>query len=745
MAMRSKRLTAIYLVIALLLSSVNVFGEEAVDTDHIEIPSETFDADIVSDVDGDPEETEVYSAIVAEVELLSMMEPGVDYTDREGVFLADSCEEALSVASEYDADLKSFEDGVAVVEFRESTVDTYTSAASSDGITRFIEPNILFELDDEIEEPFTFEDYADLDSAEEGVTEEDGAESGYAAAETYAESGSPAELTDVDEEKPDPYASSESGAYQYAHDKIHDLEAHKVADGSGIRIAVIDTGVNAEHEELEGVVSVNYISSVLSSFKDKRNAGKDYHGHGTHVCGVIAAKKNNGKGGYGIAPGVHIDSIQVSVTGSKFSLSDVALGVKKAIALSDKIINMSLGADTNNSVLREVLDEAYSKGILCVGAAGNKSSTDKRYPSSEDDVVAVAASTINGGLAYYSNYGDWVDIIAPGSSIYSTYLYSSSVNASVSKNRVSGNSAKNSYGRLSGTSQAVPVVSSVAALIYSANPAFFKEKTVDAAAFVREVMRCTSDGKEYCYNEDERRIVKGLVQADKAVNFVKDLKLSGSYSVIDSGGHYGPLLSGFLSKGKSIRLKLGSADGNADKNLLKSASWESTNPEKVTVKKGKVKCTKDAKAGDTAIISATIGSDTVYYVVTVQNKVKKMGVLDKGSYSFKSGYTTSVTKGVSINIATPNSSVSSSLVSVGFSTKKKELNKNVLDNTAFANERYKYKITIPKSAMKKISVNEVDKNGDPLNISIHDSGKINIKYKLLDGSNKTFTLKLKVG
>ena len=199
--MRSKRLTAIYLVIALLLSSVNVFGEEAVDTDHIEIPSETFDADIVSDVDGDPEETEVYSAIVDEVELLSTMEPGVDYTDREGVFLADSCEEALSVASEYDADLKSFEDGVAVVEFRESTVDTYTSAASSDGITRFIEPNILFELDDEIEESFSFEDYADLDSAEEGVTEGDGAESGYAAAETYAESGSPAELTDVDEEK----------------------------------------------------------------------------------------------------------------------------------------------------------------------------------------------------------------------------------------------------------------------------------------------------------------------------------------------------------------------------------------------------------------------------------------------------------------------------------------------------------------------------------------------------------------
>ncbi len=743
--MRSKRLTAIYLVISLLLSSVNVFGEEAVDADHNEIPAESFDTVDVSEGDVDPEVSEVYSAIVDEVELLSTMEPGVDYTDREGVFLADSYEEALSVASEYGAEIKNYEDGVAVVEFRESTVDTYTSAVSSEGITKFIEPNILFELDDEIEEPFTFEDYADLDSAEEDGAEESEAELDDAAAETYTENDAAVDSSTADEGKPDPYASSESGAYQYAHDKIHDQEAHKVADGSGIRIAVIDTGVNAEHEELQGVVSVNYISSVLSSFKDKKNAGKDYHGHGTHVCGVIAAIKNNGKGGYGIAPGVHIDSIQVSVTGSKFSLSDVAQGVKKAIALSDNIINMSLGADTNNSVLREVLDEAYSKGILCIGAAGNKSSTDKRYPSSEEDVIAVAASTINGGLAYYSNYGDWVDIIAPGSSIYSTYLYSSSVNTAVSKNRVSGNSPKNAYGKLSGTSQAVPVVSSVAALIYSANPAFFKEKTVDAAAFVREVMRCTSDGKEYCYNEDERRIVKGLVQADKAVNFVKDLKLSSSHSVIDAGGHYGPLQSGFLSKGKSIRLKLGSADGNVDKNLVKTAQWESTNPEKITVKKGKVKCTKDAKAGDTAIISASIGSDTVYYVVTVQNTTKKMGVLNKGNYSFKSSYTANVAKGVSINIATPNSSVSSSLVSVGFNTKKKDLNKNVLDNTSFANGRYKYKITIPKSAMKKISVNKVDKNGDPLNISIRDAGKINIKYKLLDGSNKTFTMKLKVG
>ncbi|MBQ7725110.1 MAG: S8 family serine peptidase [Lachnospiraceae bacterium] len=691
--MRLKRLTVIYFVISLILSQVTVFAEEAVSTDRIEIPTESPEA---IDDEYEKRDPDVYAALQDEVELLSAMEPEVDYADGEGVFLAQSYEEALSVASEYSAELLSFEDGVARVAFHECTVDAYNSAVSSEGITKFIEPNLLFELDDIIEGP-------------------------------------------------DPYAAKECGAYQYAHDKIHDTEAHEISDGGGIRIAVIDTGVNAEHEDLQGVVSVDYVSSVLPSFKDKRNAGKDYHGHGTHVCGVIAAIKNNGKGGYGVAPGVHIDSIQVSVTGSNFTLSDVALGVKKAIALNDNIITMSLGSDKNSSVLREVLDEAYSKGILCVAAAGNKGNTDKRYPAAEDNVIAVGATTINGALAYYSNYGDWVDIAAPGSTIYSTYLYSSSINKAVEKNRYSGVSANNSYGKLSGTSQAVPVVTGTAALIYASNPVFFKDKNADTVNFVRELIRYTSDGKDYYYDYDDRRVIHGLVRADKAVQYASNLKLSESYSVIDTGGHYGPLLSGFISKGKTIKLKIGSKDGIADKNLLKNAQWESTNPDKITVKKGKVKCTKKATAGDTAIISAKVGSETVYYAVTIQNTVKKMGVLDKKSYSFKSSYTMKAEKGVDIDISTPNSAVSSSLVSVGFSTKKKDLRTSEVDNTTLANGRYKYKVTIPKGTLKKISVKETDKNGDPKVINIQEACTVNIKYKLLDGSNKTFTLKLKVG
>lgn len=691
--MRLKKLTVIYLVISLFLSHVSVFAEETISTDHIDISAGSYET--VSDT-CENRDSEVYAALEDEIDLLSTMEPEVDYTDGEGVFLAESYEEALDVASEYGAELLSFEYGVARVGFNESTVDAYNSAVSSEGITKFIEPNLLFELDDVIEEP-------------------------------------------------DPYAAKESGAYQYAHDKICDMAAHEMSDGSGISIAVIDTGVNAEHEDLKGIVSVNYISSVLSNFKDRRNAGTDYNGHGTHVCGIIAAIKNNGKGGYGVAPGVHIDSIQVTVTGSNFSLSDVAQGVKKAIALNDDIITMSLGSDTNSQVLREVLDEAYSKGILCIAAAGNKGTSNKRFPAAEDNVIAVGASTINGALANYSNYGDWVDIAAPGSSIYSTYLYSSSINKAVSKNRYSGDGPVNSYGKLSGTSQAVPVVTSVAALIYAVNPVFFSDKNADTANFVREVIRYTSDGRDYIFNDDERRVIHGLVRADKAVKYASELKLSESYSVIDPGGHYGPLLSGFLSKGKTVKLRIGNRDGKADKYLLKSAQWESTNPDKITVKNGKVKCTKKAAAGDTAIISATIGSETVYYAVTVQNTVKKMGVLDKKTYSIKSAYTVKAVRGASIDISSPNSAVLSSLVSVGFTTKKKELRESDVNNTALANGRYRYKVTVPKRYMKKISVMETDKNGDPKVIYISDNCTVSVKYKLLDGSNKTFTLKLKVG
>ena len=140
-----------------------------------------------------------------------------------------------------------------------------------------------------------------------------------------------------------------------------------------------------------------------------------------------------------------------------------------------------------------------------------------------------------------------------------------------------------------------------------------------------------------------------------------------------------------------------------------------------------------------------MGSETVYYAVTIQNTVKKMGVLDKKSYSFKSSYTMKAEKGVDIDISTPNSAVSSSLVSVGFSTKKKDLRTSEVDNTTLANGRYKYKVTIPKGTLKKISVKETDINGDPKVININEACTVNIKDKLLDGSNKTFTLKLKVG
>ena len=112
--MRLKRLTVIYLVISLILSQVTVFAEEAVSTDRIEIPTESPEA---IDDEYKKRDPDVYAALQDEVELLSAMEPEVDYADGEGVFLAQSYEEALSVASEYSAELLSFEDGVARVAF----------------------------------------------------------------------------------------------------------------------------------------------------------------------------------------------------------------------------------------------------------------------------------------------------------------------------------------------------------------------------------------------------------------------------------------------------------------------------------------------------------------------------------------------------------------------------------------------------------------------------------------------------
>ncbi|MBI1840585.1 MAG: S8 family serine peptidase, partial [Verrucomicrobia bacterium] len=97
---------------------------------------------------------------------------------------------------------------------------------------------------------------------------------------------------------------------------------------------------------------------------------------------------------------------------------DVALGVYKAIGSGAKIINMSLGSDAPSPLLDEVIRQGKAQDVMFVAAAGNKPTTTATYPAADPDVLAVTASDRSGNLASYANRGDFVDVVAPGSTVF---------------------------------------------------------------------------------------------------------------------------------------------------------------------------------------------------------------------------------------------------------------------------------------------------------------------------------------
>ncbi len=633
----------------------------------------------------------VSEMLLCEVSNLENLESGVDYAEGQGFFLASSREEAEKTAADYDAYLTYYSNGVARVRFKGTTVSSLKKAASGKKAKIIIEPDYYFEIDEE-----------------------------------SVELVSPVQ---------DPF-TAESPYYQYHHRLIGSNKALEICSGNGVKVAVIDTGVNPEHEDLQGKVSVNYIPSL------KKYAGIDIQGHGTHVCGLIAAIKDNGLGGYGVAPGVSIDSIQITEDG-KFKLSAAAEGVRMAIDRGADIINMSFGSDQSSLYLRKLLSEASGKGIILVAAAGNNRSGSTYYPAGESNVIAVGSVTDSLGLAEFSNWGDWVDIAAPGFKIYSSYIYKPSKTAFVT-----GTNSTDSYGMLKGTSQSAPMVTGTAALCLSASPELFHKKTIDKELFIREAVLNNDDGNDYTYDDGAvTRYVKGLLRSADSVNAVKDLKPSERLSLMDPGSFKGSFLSGQIVKGKSIKLKILNESGSADKKLLKNAKWTSSRPDIVTVKKGKIKALKKAKTGETALITADINGEKLYFAVEVMDPVKKIIPFtpsieeNPDSISSKKSCTVDVSVGSSLDISDPCIAAPGYSVFIFSKYKKKDLYDSLLYHSVYADGRIRYKITISKKDLKKVTINKTGDNLDPLNITVNAPGTVKVKYKLLDGSNKKFVVK----
>lgn len=242
--------------------------------------------------------------------------------------------------------------------------------------------------------------------------------------------------------------------------------------GQGVVVAVVDSGVDYTHPDLDENLWVNsdeiagngidddsngFIDDVRGwDFVQNDNTPTDLDGHGTHVAGTIAAE-NNGFGATGVAPNARIMPVRVLDESGSGTWASVAAGVRYAADNGAQVINLSLGGGATAPVVTSAIQYAVSRGAIVVIASGNEAANQPGFPANlanQAGVIAVGAVNSANQLANFSNDAGMFPlnyVVAPGVNIYST-------------------TPGNTYRVFNGTSMATPHVAGVAALMLSANP-----------------------------------------------------------------------------------------------------------------------------------------------------------------------------------------------------------------------------------------------------------------------------------
>jgi thermitase len=240
--------------------------------------------------------------------------------------------------------------------------------------------------------------------------------------------------------------------------RIRELEGWSAYPGSYdarsvVRLAVVDTGVESTHEDLDDRrvlvdLGANCVRGTCSP-----DPALDDNGHGTHVAGIAAAETNNGTGVAGVGFSVQVIPVKVLTANAGGTYAALASGIVWAAEHGARVINMSISGSASSRTLCDAVAQASSLGSLVVAAAGNNGTSAAAYPAACPGAVGVSATDSGDGLATFSSFGyPNVFVSAPGVSITSTYL-------------------RNSYRQLSGTSMAAPHVAGLAALLFSQVPA----------------------------------------------------------------------------------------------------------------------------------------------------------------------------------------------------------------------------------------------------------------------------------
>lgn len=266
-------------------------------------------------------------------------------------------------------------------------------------------------------------------------------------------------------------------ADQWALSKIHAAEAWDTCRGSSeVIVAVIDTGVDYNHPDLQGNLWINeaegkgllgidddgngYVDDIHGfNFAYGDNNPIDDHGHGTHVAGTIAAVGNNGIDIAGVCWAARIMPVKILDAKGEGSAADAVPAIYYAVANGADIISGSWGGAETSNALRDAIAYAHDQGVIVVAAAGNNASGSPYFPAAYPEVIAVAATDASDHRWYLSNYGDWVDIAAPGQNVIS--LLATVPGKPIREGVISTRS---------GTSMSAPHVSGACALLLAANP-----------------------------------------------------------------------------------------------------------------------------------------------------------------------------------------------------------------------------------------------------------------------------------
>jgi subtilisin family serine protease len=338
----------------------------------------------------------------------------------------------------------------------------------------------------------------------------------------------------------DPYFGSEWHLYQIQAPTAWDLST-----GSGVTIAILDTGVDATHPDLASRLVPGW------NFYDNNANTSDVHGHGTKVAGTAAAASNNAVGVSSVAGNAILMPIRVADATAYAYFSTMAQGITWAADHGARVANLSYDGAGGSSTVQSAAQYMKNKGGLVVTAAGN-SGAQQTY-AANDSILVVSATDGNDQLASWSSYGSFVDIAAPGVSILTT--------------TVGGG-----YGSVSGTSFSSPITAGVVALIMAANPTlsagqvqnvllstavdigpagsdiYYGVGRVNAAAAVQAavatVARDTSAPTVSVTSPAAGTVVKGLVPIDvSATDNVSvsrvELAVNGTTYATDTSGPYG--------------------------------------------------------------------------------------------------------------------------------------------------------------------------------------------------------------